>query len=128
MCAKSLQSCPTLCGPMNCSLPSSSVHRDFPSKNTGMGCHFLLPGICPGQGLNLCLLHWQADSLPLSPLGSLCVYISIYLYIYIITRLYTLILDKVICQLCLDKSERKNKMIRYCLIPVGMLNYQKDKR
>ena len=23
-------------------------------------------GILPGQGLNLCLLHWQADSLPLS--------------------------------------------------------------
>ena len=25
--AKSLQSCPTLCNPMNCSLPGSSVHR-----------------------------------------------------------------------------------------------------
>ena len=26
MCAKSLQSCPTLCNPMDCSLPGSSVH------------------------------------------------------------------------------------------------------
>ena len=26
MCAKSLQSCPTLCYPMDCSLPGSSVH------------------------------------------------------------------------------------------------------
>ena len=26
MCAKSLQSCPTFCDPMNCSLPGSSVH------------------------------------------------------------------------------------------------------
>ena len=26
MCAKSLQSCPTLCDPMDCSLPGSSVH------------------------------------------------------------------------------------------------------
>ena len=26
MCAESLQSCPTLCDPMNCSLPGSSVH------------------------------------------------------------------------------------------------------
>ena len=26
MCAKSLQLCPTLCSPMDCSLPSSSVH------------------------------------------------------------------------------------------------------
>ena len=30
---------------------------DFPGKNTGMGCHFLLQGIFPIQGLNLRLLH-----------------------------------------------------------------------
>ena len=39
---------------------------NFPSKNTGVGCHFLLQGIIPTQGWNpclLCLLHWQADSL-----------------------------------------------------------------
>ena len=30
-------------------------------------CHFLLQGIFPTQGSNLCLLHWQAGSLPLSP-------------------------------------------------------------
>ena len=29
-----------------------------------MGCQFLLQGIFPTQGLNLHLLHWQADSLP----------------------------------------------------------------
>ena len=44
--------------------------RDFPGKNTGVGCHFLLQGIFPTQGLNPCLLQWQADSLPLSHLGS----------------------------------------------------------
>ena len=27
-------------------------------------------GIYPDQGLNLCLLHWQVDSLPLSHQGS----------------------------------------------------------
>ena len=32
--------------------------------------HFLLQGIFPTQGLNLRLLHWQADSLPLSHQGS----------------------------------------------------------
>ena len=37
------QSCPTLCDPMDCSLPGSSVHPwDFPGKSTGVGCHFLL--------------------------------------------------------------------------------------
>ena len=36
-----------------------------------MGCHFLLQGIFLAQGSNLRLLHWQADSLPLSHQGSL---------------------------------------------------------
>ena len=42
---------------------------DYPGKNTGLGCHLLLQGIFPTQGLNvypLWLLHWQVDSLPLS--------------------------------------------------------------
>ena len=37
-----------------------------------MGCHFLLQGIFPTQGSNpclLCLLHWQAGSLPIVPPG-----------------------------------------------------------
>ena len=42
----------------------------FPGKNSGVGCHFLLQGIFPTQGLNLHLLHWQVDSLPLCHQGS----------------------------------------------------------
>ena len=45
---------------------------DSPGKNTGVDCHFLLQGIFPTQGSNLCLLHllhWQVGSLPLSPPG-----------------------------------------------------------
>ena len=34
-----------------------------------MGCHFLLKGIFLTQGLNLDLLHWQANSLLLSHQG-----------------------------------------------------------
>ena len=41
----------------------------FPRKAYGVGCHFLLQGIFPTQGLNLDLLLWQADSLPLSHQG-----------------------------------------------------------
>ena len=37
------QSCQTLCDPMDCSLPGSSVHRTS-RKNTGVGCYFLLWG------------------------------------------------------------------------------------
>ena len=54
---------------MDCSSPGSSVH-DFPGKNTGVGCHFLLQRIFLTQGLNPCLLLWQASSLLLSHLGS----------------------------------------------------------
>ena len=42
----------------------------FPSKNTGVACHFLLQEIFPAQGLNLCVLNWQVDYLPLSHQGS----------------------------------------------------------
>ena len=39
--AKSLQSCPTLCDPIDGS-PPGSCPWDSPGKNTGLGCHFLL--------------------------------------------------------------------------------------
>ena len=42
---------------------------DSPDKNTGVGCHALLQGIFPTQGLNWCLLLWQTCSLPLVPPG-----------------------------------------------------------
>ena len=66
------------------SVVSDSVrpHRRQPTRllspwdslgtNTGVGCHFLLQGIFLAQGWNLrllCLLCWQAGSLPLAPLG-----------------------------------------------------------
>ena len=43
---------------------------DSPSKNSGVGCHFLLQGIFLAQGSNpglLHLLHWQMSSLSLAP-------------------------------------------------------------
>ena len=48
---------PTLCDPMDCSLPDFSVHGIFPGKNTGVGCHFLLQGIfvTPGSNPQLCV-------------------------------------------------------------------------
>ena len=63
-----LQSCLTLCDPMDCS-PPGSCPWDFPSKNTGVDWHFFLQGTFSIQGYNR-LLHWQADSLPLSHQGS----------------------------------------------------------
>ena len=51
------QSCPTLCDPMDCSLPGTSVYGDSPGKNTGVGCHAFLQRIFPTQGLNPGLPH-----------------------------------------------------------------------
>ena len=58
------------CDPTDSSSITLLCPLNFSGKNTGVGCHFLLQGISPTQGLNLHLLHWQADSLPLSHLGS----------------------------------------------------------
>ena len=78
----SIYTCMCVCT-LSCSVVSDSLRLhglwptrllcpwNFPGKNTGVGCHFLLQGIFPTQGLNWCLLHWQVDSLPLSHLGSL---------------------------------------------------------
>ena len=49
---------------------NGTMSMGFPDKNTGESCHFLLQGIFLTQGSNPHLLHWQADSLPLSHLGS----------------------------------------------------------
>ena len=51
------QSCPTLCEPMDCILPGSSVHGDSPGKNTGVDCHAFLQEIFPTQGSNPGIPH-----------------------------------------------------------------------
>ena len=54
MCACSVaQSCPTLCDPMDCSWPGSSVHGDSAGKNTGVSCHFLFQRNLPNPGIEL---------------------------------------------------------------------------
>ena len=67
---------------LSCSVVSDSVTLwtvscrllcpwDFSGRNTAVSCCFLLQRIFPTPGLNPCLLHWEADSLPLSPLETL---------------------------------------------------------
>ena len=62
------QSCPTLYGPTDYSLPGSSIHGIFQARIL----EFLFQRIFLTQRLNhhlLHFLHWQADSLPQSPPG-----------------------------------------------------------
>ena len=64
------KSCRTLETPwiVACQAPLSV---EFSRQEYWSGLSFPLPGDLPNQGSNPSLLHWQADSLPLSHLGSL---------------------------------------------------------
>ena len=67
MCA---QLCPTLCDPMDCSLPGSSVHGLFQAKllewiAISYSRGFSRSRKIPDSGSNSHLLLWQAGSLPL---------------------------------------------------------------
>ena len=56
--------------PMDCSPPGSPVHVASPGKNTGVGCHVILQGIFPTQGLNPGLPHCRWILYQLSHEGS----------------------------------------------------------
>ena len=66
------KSCLTLSRPHGLKSARLLSPWEFPGKNIGVGCHFLLQWIILTQGLNLSLLnllHWQANSLPLDHQG-----------------------------------------------------------
>ena len=67
--AKSLQLCPTLCDPVDCSPPGSSVHGDFPGKNTGVGGYSLHLG-SSNRGIVRRSPALLAYSLPSEPQGT----------------------------------------------------------
>ena len=67
---KVAQSCQTLCNPMDCLPPGSSVHESSSGKNNGVGCHAFLQGIFPTQGSNPGLLHCRQIFYHLSHHGS----------------------------------------------------------
>ena len=60
------QLCLTLCDPMDCSPPGSSVHGDPPGKNTGVDCPCPPLGDLPSSGPEP-RSPLQADSLPSEP-------------------------------------------------------------
>ena len=53
-----------------CSMSGSSVHGDFPGKNTGVACHAHLQGIFSTQGSNPDLTHCKWILQHLSHQGS----------------------------------------------------------
>ena len=79
MCVLVAQSCLTLCYPWTVA-HQAPLSMGFSGKNIGVGCHFLLQGIFLTQGLDLSLLHWQADSLPLASPGKSKDILSLYFF------------------------------------------------
>ena len=70
VCVLVAQSCLTLCDSMDCSPPGSSCLWDFPGKDTGVGCHFLVQESFLTQGQNPGLLHCRQILYRLSYEGS----------------------------------------------------------
>ena len=70
-------------------LPGSSVHRDSPGKNTGVGCHVLLQEIFLTQGSNSylqCRLHyrwilncWATREVCVCVCVCVCVYVCVFI-------------------------------------------------
>ena len=71
------QLCLTLCDPMDCSQPGSSIHGDSPGKDTGVSSLALLQGIFPTQGSNLGLPHCGQILYCLSHQGSPCIHLGL---------------------------------------------------
>ena len=68
LCVLVSESCPTLCDPIDCCLPGSSVHRILHAGI--LDCNSLLQGIFPTQGSNPGLLHCRQILYHLSYQGS----------------------------------------------------------
>ena len=71
VCAKSLQSCLTLCNPVDCISPGSSVLEILQARVLEWVARSHRGSYQPRDPaqVSLCLLHWQAGSLPLAPPG-----------------------------------------------------------
>ena len=70
-CLKLLQSCPTLCNPMGCNPPGSSVHGILQARILEWIAMPSSRGSSPPRDwtwVSLRLLYWQVGSLPLAPL------------------------------------------------------------
>ena len=65
------ESCLTLCDPMDCSPPGSSVHADSPGRNTRAGLPGPPPGDLPNPGIKPRSPTLQVDSLLSEPQGKL---------------------------------------------------------
>ena len=72
VCVLVAQWCLTLCDPMNCSRPGSSVHGILPAKRDGLP--FPSPGDLSHPGIKPGSPRLQTDASPSEPLGHSCLW------------------------------------------------------
>ena len=66
-----MKSCLTLCDPMDCSLPGSSVHGIFQAREYWSGLPFPSPEDLPDPGIKPGSPALKADALPSEPPGKM---------------------------------------------------------
>ena len=103
------RSCLNLLQPPGLYLTRLLYPWDFPGKNTGVGCCFLLQGIFPTHGSNLPRQHWQADTLPLNHQGSPILHYTSYHMVHVspLSRKYLFVFCG--CLSCIDIFPRKRQ-------------------
>ena len=103
MCAKLRQSCLSLCNPLDCSLPGSSVLGILQARILEwVACP--PPGDLPTQGSNphlQCLLHWQAVLYHQCHLGSPIIFLTYHQILIIVLLTNPLLLLFLISDECL---------------------------
>ena len=88
-----VESCPTLCDPMDCSLPGSSLHRILQARVLEWAA-ISFSGDLPDPGIKPRSPAFRADTLTSEPRASVCMYTiykyamciymyTIYIYVYI---------------------------------------------
>ena len=91
-----VQSCLTLCNPMDCSPPGSSVHGIFPGQEYSRGLPCPPPGYLPDPEIERGCPPLPADSLPSELLGkpwNIYMYVCVCIYIYIFFFFWEAALD-----------------------------------
>ena len=84
------KSCPTLCDPMDCSLPGTSIHR-FPKQEYWNGLPFPSPGDLPDPGIKpmspALVGKFSTTEPPGKPIH-VCIYIYVCVCVYICVCVY----------------------------------------
>ena len=109
-----------LCDPMDCSPTGSSVHKNFPGKNTGVGSHSLLQGIFPAQESNQCLPNCRQILYHLSHHRSPFWFLNTCIYLYILLIIFPFVIrpSRLFAIFILNCLYLSHKFVRALLVKI----------